>query len=113
MALDRCPSGYTACGVTTSRRTIGMECIDTSNNIESCGGCVNPVMTAKKSKRKATTPVQASGQDCTAIPGVNEVNCYYGECQVQSCERGWVTAMDGKNCIRGIMEIQGGSKRGE
>ena len=62
-----------------------LECIDTSSNPESCGGCLYP---------KAG---QQEGEDCTAIPNVADVRCYSGSCVVNACVRGY-TLSDGE-CV--------------
>ena len=50
----RCPSGLTG----------EMECLDTTNELESCGGCASI----------------AEGQDCSSIKGAWNVACEKGKC---------------------------------
>lgn len=50
----------------------GYECVDTTQELENCGGCT----------------VDGAGQDCTQIPGVEGVGCLSGECVVFSCAEG-------------------------
>jgi len=73
-----CPRGLSACGV-WGRNARTWECIDTQNDLESCGGCVIP------------HPFDESGegQDCTAIPGVSDVSCIKGKCSVHRCMPGY------------------------
>jgi hypothetical protein len=52
----------------------GFECLNTSSDLEACGGC----------------PFQQGSVDCTSLPGVDHVECIGGECKVNSCARGWV-----------------------
>jgi hypothetical protein len=61
---------------------IGWECIDTQNSLESCGGCPN-----------------AGGQDCSVLPGADQVACVDGACRISSCIRGQSLALDG-TCVR-------------
>lgn len=67
----------------------GWECIDTMNDIESCGGCADPSI--------AFGP--GVGRDCTAIAGTNSVSCQQGQCRVHSCQDGWAFAADGETCM--------------
>lgn len=61
-----CRPGFESCPVPQGR---GAECIDTSSNLEACGGC----------------PGTRLSQDCSSIPGVADVACVKGECQVARC----------------------------
>lgn len=75
-----CPAGWEACGTgLTSFGSIsdGWECVNTSKDIESCGGCQQPM------------PGNKVGVDCTAIAGANGVACVSGECQIASCIKGY------------------------
>jgi hypothetical protein len=65
--LGNCPRGQTACYVGDSSqrprgRVLSYECLDTSTNIESCGGCQYP------------RDGQIQGQDCTELDGPNEIS---------------------------------------
>lgn len=51
------------------------------------GGCVLPLTTY--------SPI---GTDCTAIPGVADVDCQSGKCVVRRCLRGYIPAVDGTSC---------------
>ena len=60
-----CPTDLTACPITSaSGPTSDFECIDTTNELESCGGCASI----------------GEGQDCTAIGGAWNVGCEQGTC---------------------------------
>jgi hypothetical protein len=63
-----CPFGYSSCPVPGG----GSECLDTSSDLESCGGCVHD-----------------GGVDCSALPGVSSVSCVSGQCQLYSCSKGY------------------------
>ncbi|KAH8926702.1 hypothetical protein BT69DRAFT_952269 [Atractiella rhizophila] len=83
----RCPLSETACPLnfgSASSSTSGdggYECIDTSNAVQSCGGCLG-----------------RGGVDCTAIEGVKGVGCEEGVCTVFSCEKGYMKTRDG--CVK-------------
>lgn len=40
------------------------------------------------------------GTDCTALPGVSDVECIRGACAVRACARGWVLGRSGDRCMR-------------
>ncbi|KAI0783349.1 hypothetical protein C8Q75DRAFT_810935 [Abortiporus biennis] len=87
-----CSDGFTACGVygwTGLRSNTAWECVDTTNDLESCGGCTIPL-----------GPSIPRGIDCTAIPGVSDVSCKQGSCHVSSCLPGYAISFDGSYCIR-------------
>ena len=73
----RCPVGYKSCPVygrdSGSGFLMAYECIDTQRDLESCGGCVNHDSTIGKNK---------GGRDCSAIPNVDAVRCYHGQCLI-------------------------------
>ena len=75
-----CPVNQTACPVGRN----GFECIDTTSNIESCGGCLS----------------EGKGVDCGGIEGVADVNCLRGRCVVATCDRGWSVDVDRNQCER-------------
>jgi hypothetical protein len=55
-----CPMGLAACPITGASGLTGdFECLDTTNELESCGGCASIGL----------------GQDCTAIKGAWNVGC--------------------------------------
>ncbi|KAL0948024.1 hypothetical protein HGRIS_010649 [Hohenbuehelia grisea] len=92
-ASSRCPSGKTLCGVRSSRgsQSDDWECIDTTNSLESCGGCMYPYGNGP-----------STGRDCTAIDGVNSVSCTSGYCQVDACGSGFSVADNKTMCVRKI-----------
>ncbi|KAK7039412.1 insulin-like growth factor binding protein [Favolaschia claudopus] len=75
---SECPVGQTACPI-PGRSFRSWECIDTRNDLESCGGC------AFSSLNQA----EATGQDCTALPGVADVSCLNSRCAVAKCMPGY------------------------
>jgi hypothetical protein len=60
------------------------ECVDTTQALDSCGGCAST----------------GEGQDCTAIRGSAGVGCEASKCVIFSCQSGWKLALDGSKCIR-------------
>lgn len=61
-----CESGMTACPLPNGRK--GFECVDTSSNVNSCGGCW----------------ATGEGEDCTVFDDMAEAQCIQGKCQ---CKR--------------------------
>lgn len=59
------------------------ECIDTSNQSDSCGGCV----------------LEGDGEDCSQLPNVSSVRCELGSCQILSCANGYELSFLGESCI--------------
>lgn len=64
-----CGAGLTSCPLGRAGR---FECLDTTRNIESCGGCTSV----------------GNGEDCTAIEGA-DVACVNSKCVVSKCRRGF------------------------
>lgn len=79
---SRCPANTQACPLFGGR---GFECLDTKNDIESCGGC--------RYSRKNP------GADCTAIENSEGVSCINSQCVVETCSPGFAPSEDGKGCI--------------
>jgi len=80
----KCEWGFTKCGILNSEWRedgLGFECVDTSSDLESCGGCAVPFYSSHSSR-----PL---GTDCTSIPGVSDVECVRGACVVKRCAKGW------------------------
>lgn len=80
-----CAGGWEVChtGLATfGNHGNGWEYVDTQNDMESCGGCHQPMEGFKK------------GRDCTAILGANSVSCHLGQCQISSCLRGFKLDID-------------------
>ncbi|WVW79138.1 hypothetical protein I302_101104 [Kwoniella bestiolae CBS 10118] len=85
-----CPGTLTACvvpGVSDS-----FECIDTKQELESCGGC----MSGEFNEHNSTM-----GIDCTSLPGVprGAVTCSNSKCTAFACKKGWTLASDG-TCVK-------------
>ncbi|EMD35828.1 hypothetical protein CERSUDRAFT_138560 [Gelatoporia subvermispora B] len=85
-ARARCAEGFTPCGVPAGGPT--WECVDTFNDLESCGGCVIPLGGG-----------HASGVDCTALPGVADVACVAGTCVAHRCMPGYFRAPGDSFCL--------------
>ncbi|EKM53240.1 uncharacterized protein PHACADRAFT_259454 [Phanerochaete carnosa HHB-10118-sp] len=96
-AQASCKPHESVCGVYGSTDSTAFECVDTRNDLESCGGCMAPSPFAPNN---ASAPV---GRDCTAIQGVDSVTCAQGGCAVQSCSSGWAVndAEDGCALVPG------------
>ncbi|EKM49722.1 uncharacterized protein PHACADRAFT_106717 [Phanerochaete carnosa HHB-10118-sp] len=73
----KCPSGHKKCPVYGmiygAGYTRSYECVDTQNDLESCGGCVD-------GDSWNGEPSAAGGRDCSAIPNVDSVRCAKGQC---------------------------------
>ncbi|WVW85828.1 hypothetical protein I302_107866 [Kwoniella bestiolae CBS 10118] len=88
-----CPKGFTACQLENDAASY--ECIDTKNDLESCGGCLygayNP-----PGHPNTTAPV---GQDCSSLRGValGHSSCVEGTCEFD-CKAGW--ELEGDGCVR-------------
>ncbi|KAH9975008.1 hypothetical protein BGW80DRAFT_1225313 [Lactifluus volemus] len=78
---------WAACGVLGGGAR-SWECINTANDLKSCGGCMLPL-----------TPYVPIGQDCTSLPGVTDVACIAGECVVHRCLPGYAPAHDRTHCV--------------
>ncbi|WVW82317.1 hypothetical protein I302_104323 [Kwoniella bestiolae CBS 10118] len=88
---ESCPVGMEKCSV----GALGggqWECVDTKSDIESCGGCMYPTPTELNPLALST------GTDCTSLPGTNGVSCIQGQCQIQSCAKGFKLANNGTSC---------------
>jgi hypothetical protein len=59
------------------------ECLDTTAELESCGGCV----------------ALGRGQDCTQIEGAWNVACEQGTCKVYTCEGGYRLYAETNTCV--------------
>ncbi|KAI5477090.1 hypothetical protein MNV49_006889 [Pseudohyphozyma bogoriensis] len=75
-----CAAAHTACLVSGSASSY--ECINTSTNLEQCGGCAD-----------------SGGRDCTTIAGVESVSCLAGECVIDSCSSNLVVSYDRGSCV--------------
>lgn len=83
-----CPGALRACRIPGQ---YGYECVDTTQDLESCGGCPHGDYGTG----------EITGKDCTAIEHVGRrgsVSCQAGTCSVQKCEPGFVPSADGSHC---------------
>jgi len=85
---DRCREGYSVCGVVNAGPK-AWECVDTSADLWSCGGCAIPTAGS----------LGGPGQDCTAIAHTSSVACVAGQCNVFACTRGYEPSADGSHCM--------------
>ncbi|GAA6009351.1 hypothetical protein JCM11491_004285 [Sporobolomyces phaffii] len=74
-----CPFGHSLCPVGLEG---GVECIDTSSNLESCGGC----------------PGQG-GVDCSALAGVSASSCVDSVCEIWACLDSHVWSAEDQACV--------------
>lgn len=82
-SFTQCPAKLSACPIVTANGLTGdFECLDTTHDLESCGGCASV----------------GEGQDCTAIQGSWNVGCESGSCAVYTCAAGFQRSTDGKSC---------------
>lgn len=63
---------------------MGYECLDTSDSVESCGGCASV----------------GEGTDCTTIPHAEGVGCSAGKCVILNCESGYKPSVVGDKCLQ-------------
>ncbi|WRT66946.1 uncharacterized protein IL334_003911 [Kwoniella shivajii] len=84
---DVCPSRLTGCNVIGGDE-LSYECIDTENELEACGGCINGEFTFEP---PINTTSSLTGIDCTSLPGVSAdgVACTGGHCLIYACEDGF------------------------
>lgn len=66
--ITLCPSNLEACPIKGLAVSGDYECLDTTAELTSCGGCAST----------------GAGQDCTAIEGVWNVACNVGKCKSKS-----------------------------
>ena len=67
-----CPAQTAACPI-EGRSDDDYECIDTTSDLQSCGGCAS----------------MGEGVDCTLIQGAKWMGCVKGQCEVYSCGKGY------------------------
>ncbi|WVW79141.1 hypothetical protein I302_101107 [Kwoniella bestiolae CBS 10118] len=86
-----CPAGLTACKV-SQYESDSFECIDTTSELESCGGCAHG---------EFNNPAGPLGVDCSALPGLARggVTCNAGQCQAFACQRGWTLTPE-ETCVQ-------------
>ncbi|KAJ7162785.1 hypothetical protein C8R43DRAFT_919677 [Mycena crocata] len=85
-----CQTGWTACGISGGGPR-DWECVDTHNDLESCGGCPSGVVSSLTG--------DSTGADCTTIPHVADVSCVAGGCAVHKCLPGFKVADSGDACV--------------
>ncbi|GAA5969703.1 hypothetical protein JCM11641_008010 [Rhodosporidiobolus odoratus] len=73
-----CPASHSACSLSSG----GFECVDTSSNLEQCGGCASQ-----------------GGVDCTAIAGAESVGCVDSVCEIWSCQEGFSYDAEKEACV--------------
>ncbi|GAA5844178.1 hypothetical protein JCM3766R1_003282 [Sporobolomyces carnicolor] len=73
-----CPSANEeACAISG-----GFDCIDTTSNLENCGGCAGK-----------------GGVDCTQLEGVSSASCENSVCSIWACADGFVFDADSQACV--------------
>jgi len=86
-----CARGRTACALGTSLDPAdGYDCVDTTAS-ETCGGCAHGANLAD--------PYAPAGVDCSALPGVDQVECAGGRCRIISCQAGLIRDPDDTRCL--------------
>ncbi|WWD01606.1 hypothetical protein V866_008551 [Kwoniella sp. B9012] len=93
---QRCPHGQRACRVPEGSDE-AYECIDTSHELESCGGCIRGEMGIAYDSASSRLPI---GVDCTLISGItaNGVACFESRCVAFDCEAGYLLV--DQQCVR-------------
>ncbi|WVF72442.1 hypothetical protein IAT40_007257 [Kwoniella sp. CBS 6097] len=93
-----CPEGTTACNVLDGDG-LSYECLDTDQELESCGGCLHGQFQPHSARIGDSDIIHSRrGTDCTALPGVHPkgVTCQIGRCVAHLCEDGFV--LDENTC---------------
>ncbi|KAL7419598.1 hypothetical protein Q5752_005510 [Cryptotrichosporon argae] len=92
--LEPCPQGLTACATDGAG---GYECLDTMNDLDSCGGCTGATFGNASA---------ATGVDCNTLPGValGGTTCAAGVCNVYACLTGY-DLVDG-TCVPTALLLQ-------
>eukprot|EP00914_Ancora_sagittata_P010696 GHVO01020792.1.p1 GENE.GHVO01020792.1~~GHVO01020792.1.p1 ORF type:complete len:195 (-),score=12.47 GHVO01020792.1:187-771(-) len=93
-----CKPGWTACGISGGRKN-DWECVNTHDDLESCGGC--PFDTTSLTS-------DVIGVDCTTLPGVADVSCVSGICDVTKCMEGFEISRSGQHCEIDERKARGG-----
>ncbi|WVQ70290.1 uncharacterized protein L199_008516 [Kwoniella botswanensis] len=93
---QRCPHGQRACRLHEGNDE-AYECIDTSHELESCGGCIHGEMGIGHDFGSPRHPI---GVDCTLLPGItpNGVACFENRCFAFDCEEGFLLV--DQTCVR-------------
>ncbi|OCF34129.1 hypothetical protein I317_01726 [Kwoniella heveanensis CBS 569] len=79
-----CPGSLHACNVPGAFND-SFECIDTTSELESCGGCAQGFFNDRDAANATL------GVDCSSLPGVAKgaVTCTSGVCEAFACQRGY------------------------
>jgi hypothetical protein len=104
-----CPAEMTRCALPVSAwgvQSSGWECVDTKSDIESCKFIFTSILLSPLTESvclgggcmQSDDLFAPRGEDCTAIPNVNEVTCRQGACEIQSCRRGFKLNTNGTSC---------------
>ncbi|WVF72452.1 hypothetical protein IAT40_007267 [Kwoniella sp. CBS 6097] len=85
--FEICPTGMRACHVPDEDQ-VSYECLDTANELESCGGCLYGEISPAGQVVHESPHI--TGVDCTTLPGVleNGVSCHEGRCIAFACVAG-------------------------
>ncbi|KAF8066765.1 hypothetical protein FPV67DRAFT_1768210 [Lyophyllum atratum] len=88
-----CEINESICGVVGHENTEEYQCLDTSTNVESCGGCITP--------HPFYEPYRATsvGVQCTRLPGVITAQCRESRCVVSQCSKGFQPSPDKTRCV--------------
>lgn len=101
--IPTCPNGWSACVVEgSSLAAPSFECVNTKADIDSCGGCMHGSI-----RQSGLIDFKKRGEDCTAIPGANDISCVASSCQIFSCLRGWV--LENGTCVQKVAKLASGS----
>ncbi|EIN06892.1 hypothetical protein PUNSTDRAFT_136711 [Punctularia strigosozonata HHB-11173 SS5] len=87
-----CARGQSSCPVYKNGAVSGYECVNTSMNLEQCGGCVTSGGGLDGARSLD------GGRDCSAISQVDEVSCFRGGCHIKSCRAGYEVSEGGERC---------------
>ncbi|KAL8291327.1 hypothetical protein RQP46_002305 [Phenoliferia psychrophenolica] len=82
---SHCPAEQSTCAAPGGR---SFECVDTTSNLEQCGGCAG-----------------LGGTDCTALPGVDAVGCRAGRCEVWACAVGFTWSAAAAECTPAMLML--------
>ncbi|KAF7305418.1 hypothetical protein HMN09_00794200 [Mycena chlorophos] len=80
LSASSCKRGEMLCPIYSGRG--GMECVNVQRTTDSCGGCV----ALPDDDIAYNGGAGFTGRDCTAIPNVAAVDCWHGQCLVESCK---------------------------
>ncbi|WWD17801.1 hypothetical protein CI109_102243 [Kwoniella shandongensis] len=91
-ASKLCPGEMQACRLSRTDHSAGYECIDTSSELESCGGCLHGIMDDSSE--------ETIGLDCSSLFGADpySTTCISGVCKAFACTAGHELASNG-TCI--------------